>query len=75
MPERPIIRFEHLSPVEKAVYATGVVANIATRVLEGVLTRAADIIVEAEKAFEEGRNPDGRIDERTDIEEARFRDL
>lgn len=67
MSDRPIIRFEHLNTVEKVVFVTGAVASTFTRLLEGVLERTADVIVEAERAFEEGR--DARV------EEARFRDL
>lgn len=67
MSDRPIIRFEHLNGVEKAVYVTGAVASALTRLLENALERTAEVIVEAERAFEEGR--DARV------EDARFRDL
>ncbi len=67
MSNRPVIRFEHLNTAEKVVYAAGAVASTLTRLLEKALERTADVIVEAERAFEEGRDPQ--------IEEARFRDL
>lgn len=67
MSDRPIIRFEHLNGVEKFVFVTGAVASTFTRLLEGLLERTADVIVEAERAFEEGRDPH--------MDEAHFRDL
>lgn len=67
MPERRIIRFEHLNGVGKVVYATGAVATAATRLIESLLDRAADVIVEAERAFEQARDED--------VEDARFRDV
>ncbi len=76
MPERPIVRFEHLNPVEKAVYVTGAVATVATTWIERALERAADLIVQAERAFEQGRR-EGSVNAGTaaDIEDARFRDV
>ncbi len=67
MPDRPIIKYEHLNPVEKAVYVTGAVANGVTWLLEALLDRAATVLVETEKAFHQGRDPN--------VEDATYRDL
>lgn len=67
MPDRPIIKYEHLSPVEKAVYVTGAVANGVTWLLEAFLDRAATVVVETERAFQQGRDPN--------VEDAEYRDL
>lgn len=65
-----IVEFERLNLVGKAIFVSGAAARLAADLLERAVDRAADVVVEAEKAFRQGRDPN--VDDARILEE-RFR--
>lgn len=57
MSDRRIDRFEDLSPLGRIVFLGGAAARGATRLLDTAIERAADLYVDAEKAFKQGLDP------------------
>ena len=62
-----IIQFEKLNLLGKAVFVGGVLTRVATKVVDSAIKATADIVVEAEKAFRQG--PDPNIEEAKILEE------
>lgn len=62
--EERIVQFDKLNMLGKAVFVSGLVTRAATRLVESAIKATADIVVEAEKAFKQGLDPN--------IEEARI---
>lgn len=56
-----IIEYRRLNVLGRAVYLTGGLVNLATRAIDGALVKAVDVVLAAEQAFKEGRDPN--IDE------------
>ena len=52
--ERQIIEFDQLNPVGKAVYIAGAVVQTTATAIDKMLEKAADLVLEAERAFKEG---------------------
>lgn len=69
MPDRLPYRYDDLTPLGKAVHAAGATARGAGTLLERLLARAADLYVETERAFKEGR--DGPVDDAEVVRERR----
>ncbi len=65
--EQRIIEFERLNLLGKAVFVTGAAVRTTASLIDRVLERAADVLVEAERAFKEGRGAD--VDEAKVLEE------
>ncbi len=61
--ERRIVAFENLNALGKAVYLGGAGVRLLAGLLDVAIDRAATMVVEAEKAFRQGLDPN--------IEEAR----
>ena len=55
--EKRIVEYERLNPLGKAVFLGGAAARLLGQSIEFVLERAVDVVVEAEKAFKEGLDP------------------
>jgi hypothetical protein len=55
--EKRIVEFERLNPLGKAVFLGGAVARLLGQSIEFVIERTVDLVVEAEKAFKEGLDP------------------
>ncbi len=53
-----IVEFERLNTLGKAVFFGGAIAKLAAGAIDRVLQRAADIYVDAERAFKQGMDPD-----------------
>lgn len=56
-PERRIARFEDLNWLGKTIFAGGAAARLTAGLIDKVIDRAVDIVIDAEKAFKEGRDP------------------
>lgn len=54
---RRLVRFDDLNWLGKAVFVTGAAVRGAATLLDAALARAADVVVEAERAFKQGRDP------------------
>ncbi len=54
---KQIVRFEELNVLGKAVYAGGAAAYLAAVLIEKAIGRAADLVVETERAFRSGKDP------------------
>lgn len=65
--DRRIIEFERLNPLGKAVFLTGAAVRTTASLIDKTLERAADILIEAERAFKEGRDPN--VDDAKILEE------
>lgn len=65
--ETRIIEFERLNLLGKAVFLSGAAARLAANLIEGAVDRAADIVLEAERAFRQGRDPN--VDDAKILEE------
>lgn len=55
--EGRLVEFERLNIFGKAVFLGGAAARLAAEAIDSTVQRAADIYVDAEKAFREGRDP------------------
>lgn len=66
-PERRLVEFERLNVFGKAVFLGGTAVRLAADVIDSTVQRAADVYVDAEKAFREGRDPN--IDEAKILDE------
>ncbi|GIV61629.1 hypothetical protein GQ464_001750 [Rhodocaloribacter litoris] len=64
-----LIEFERLNALGKAVWLGGFAVRLLGNAVEAVLDRAADVVVEAERAFRQGLDPD--IEEAKILEEYR----
>ena len=65
--DRRIIEFERLNPLGKAVFLTGAAVRTTASLIDKTLERAADILIETERAFKEGRDPN--VDDAKILEE------
>ncbi len=66
----PIIQFSDLNLLGKAVFLGGVLTRVATQFVDTAIQATADVVVEAQKAFKQGLDPnieDARILEETDV--------
>ena len=54
---RPLIEFERLNLLGKAAFLGGSAVRIAAGLIDTAVQQAADIYVEAERAFHQGRDP------------------
>lgn len=52
-----LVEFERLNLVGKAVFLTGAAVRTTASLIDFVLERAADVFVEAERAYLQGRDP------------------
>ena len=71
--DRRIVRFDQLNLLGKTVYLTGAAVRFAADLIDTTLEKAADLVVEAERAFKEGLDPnveDAKILEEYDDREA-----
>lgn len=59
--EKKIIEFERLNLLGKAVFLAGAAVHTSARAIDHALERAADLVIETERAFKEGR--DGNIED------------
>ena len=55
--EDKIIRFENLNLLGKAVFLGGFVTRAASSAIDSAIKATADIVLEAEKAFKQGLDP------------------
>ena len=62
-----IIQFSNLNLLGKAVFVSGVLTRVATKVVDTTIKATVDIVTEAEKAFKQGLDPN--IEEAKIIEE------
>lgn len=62
-----IIRFGNLNLLGKAVFVSGVLTRVATKVVDSTIKATVDIVTEAEKAFKQGLDPN--IEEAKILEE------
>lgn len=65
--ERRIIQFEKLNTVGKAIFVAGAAVRTTADLIEKALDKAADFVVEAEKAFKQGL--DANVDDAKIIDE------
>lgn len=65
--EKKIIQFDKLNLLGKTVFVGGIVTRTASQLVESAIKATADIVVEAEKAFKQGMDPN--IEEAKIIEE------
>ncbi len=65
--ETRIVEYERLNLLGKAVFLSGAAARLAANLIEGAVDRAADIVLEAERAFRQGRDPN--VDDAKILEE------
>lgn len=66
--EERLVEYERLNVLGKAVYLGGAAVRLAADAIDVTVRRAADIYLDAEKAFKEGRDPnieDAKILEET----------
>lgn len=56
-PERRIERFEDLTLLGKTVFLGGAAARLTANLIDRLIDRTAGIVVEAEKAFKQGLDP------------------
>ena len=52
-----IVQFEKLNLLGKAVFVGGFLTRAATHVIDSAIKATADIVIEAEKAFRQGVDP------------------
>ena len=52
-----LVRFEQLNLLGKSVFLAGAAVRVTANLIDVTLGRAADIVVEAEKAFQQGLDP------------------
>ena len=69
--ERRVVQYENLNPLGRAVFFGGAAVRGASRLLDLAIERAADIYVDAERAFKQGRDAD--IDDAKILDEQRDR--
>ncbi|MEZ4700321.1 MAG: hypothetical protein R2834_08330 [Rhodothermales bacterium] len=65
----PIIQFNDLNFLGKAVFLGGILTRAATQVVDSAIRATADVVVETRKAFQQGLDPnveDAHIIEETD---------
>ena len=55
--ERKVVEFERLNLLGKAVFLTGTAIRTSVSLIDKALDRAVDIVIESEKAFKQGRDP------------------
>lgn len=55
-PQR-LVRFGDLNMLGKAVFIGGAITRVATKAVDSAIKASADIVVEAEKAFKQGLDP------------------
>lgn len=65
--EDKIIRFERLNLLGKTVFLAGATVKFTANLIDSALDRTARIVAEAEKAFQEGKDPN--IDDAIILEE------
>lgn len=65
--ESRLVEFERLNFLGKAVFLGGTAVRLAADAIDSTVRRAADICIDAEKAFREGRDPN--IDEAKILDE------
>ena len=53
-----LVEYDRLNLLGKAVFLGGAAVRVAADLIDTAVSRAADIYVEAEKAFKQGYNPD-----------------
>jgi hypothetical protein len=56
-PETRIVEFERLNLLGKAVFVGGAAIRLAANFIDAALEKAADVVLEAEKAYRQGRDP------------------
>lgn len=69
--DRPDIEFSRLNVLGKLVYVGGAAARVVSGGIDRVLNHVADVVVETEKAFKEGR--DENIEDARILEERKER--
>ncbi len=55
--DRRIIQFDQLNVLGKAVFLTGAAVRTTVSLIDKALDRAVDLVVDAERAFQQGRDP------------------
>ncbi len=55
--DRRIIQFDQLNVLGKAVFLTGAAVRTTVSLIDKALERAVDLVVDAERAFQQGRDP------------------
>lgn len=55
--EESTVRYEKLNLLGKAVFLGGAAVRMTANLIDTVIERAADVIVESERAFKQGRDP------------------
>ena len=65
--ERRIIEFEKLNWLGKTVFLAGAAVETTTQLIDKALEKAVDLVLEAERAFKEGR--DDPIDDANVLDE------
>ena len=55
--QEPIVDFERLNLLGRAVFLGGSAVRLAAGAIDAVVKRAADIYTESERAFLQGRDP------------------
>ncbi|MFQ5569238.1 MAG: hypothetical protein ACE5G0_06160 [Rhodothermales bacterium] len=55
--EHRIIQFDELNVLGKAVFLTGAAVKATAQFIDKALERTVDIVLEAERAFKQGRDP------------------
>lgn len=55
--DRPIIEFERLNLFGKAVFLTGAAVRTTASLIDWAVEKTADVVVEAERAFRDGLDP------------------
>jgi hypothetical protein len=56
-PDGRLVEYERLNVLGKALFLGGTAVRLAADAIDATVRRAADIYVDAEKAFQEGRDP------------------
>lgn len=64
---KPIIHFDDLNLLGKAVYLGGFAMRFMTDFIDSTIDKAVDIVLEAEKAYKQGLDP--RIEDAKILEE------
>jgi hypothetical protein len=55
--EERLVEYERLNALGKVIFLGGGAVRLAANLIDVVLTRAADVAVDAEKAFRQGLDP------------------
>lgn len=66
---RPLVEFERLNILGKAAFLGGSAVRLAASLIDSAVHRAAVVYVEAERAFNQGRDPnieDANVIDETD---------